>query len=337
MRPFLLATALALSLSSSPWTLTPSSMSVALSVAIDDAFVPETCENIAEPGDHLLVEYELTLKDGTVAASLKAPAPRLYVHLSSHDDATASPVIKGLKGVCKNATRVFRWDSAVGVDMSPVFAADTGPARLDVPVSLAVRVVHLTPQKDYHIFSVLKNGNLSHAMAIIDGHHGVNAVDEWGQTPLMIAMQRPRELLPVVAFLMNTRRPMVDVNMAKASGHTALFYAIEFGVPVEILTALLRRGADPNAASVAEGSRGNTPLHYACFLEKIRHAEALLEYGANPHAVNEHGQQPHHLLPTTVLPATKLRFQQVFNEAAQRLSTQLGSPSSSSSSQFGEL
>jgi molybdopterin converting factor small subunit len=41
MRPFLLATALALSLSSSPWTLTPSSMSVALSVAIDDAYAPE--------------------------------------------------------------------------------------------------------------------------------------------------------------------------------------------------------------------------------------------------------------------------------------------------------
>ena len=324
----LFATALALSLSS-PWATTTTTV---LSVTIDDEFVPETCENIAEPGDHLLVEYELTRKDGTVAASLKAPVPRLYVHLS-HDDASASPVIKGLKGTCKNATRVFRWESALGADFSPVFTATSDLSRIDEPVSLAVRVVHLTPQKDYQIFASIKGGNLSQAMAIIDGHNGVNAVDEWGQTPLMIAMQRPRELLPVVAFLMNTRRPMVDVNTAKASGHTALFYAVEFGVPAEILKALLRRGADPNVASIAEGSRGNTPLHYACFLEKLKHAEALLEYGANPYAVNEHGQQPFQLLPTSILPASKLRFQQAFNEAAQRLITQLGS----SSPQQGEL
>ena len=59
-----------------------------------------------------------------------------------------------------------------------------------------------------------------------------------------------------------------------------------------ILQALLRRGADPNVAVLQEGSKGNTPLHFACLLEKHKHAEMLLEYGANPLAVNQHGQTP---------------------------------------------
>jgi len=153
-------------------------------------------------------------------------------------------------------------------------------------------------------------------------------MDEWGQTPLMLALSRPRELLSVVAFLMNTRRPMVDVNLAKASGFTALFYAVEHNLPVEILKALLRRGGDPNMAATSEGSIGNTPLHYACFLEKLKHAEALLEYGANPFATNQHGQNPFQLIPVNMLKSSKLAFQKIFQAAESRLSHQIGGPSS---------
>jgi ankyrin repeat protein len=53
------------------------------------------------------------------------------------------------------------------------------------------------------------------------------------------------------------------------------------------MQALLRKGADPNVVIRQDGARGNTPLHFACMLEKPTHAELLLAYGANPGAVNE--------------------------------------------------
>jgi ankyrin repeat protein len=50
----------------------------------------------------------------------------------------------------------------------------------------------------------------------------------------------------VFALLMNSMRPTVDVNYAKASGYTALIYAVQYST-AETVRALLRRGADPNA------------------------------------------------------------------------------------------
>ena len=63
----------------------------------------------------------------------------------------------------------------------------------------------------------------------------------------------------------------------------------------------------------SQGSRGNTPLHFACLLEKSQTAEALLEYGANPYAENEHGLIPFQLIPKEALRSTKLHFQKIFN------------------------
>ena len=294
------------------------------SVTIHDVYVPETCENIAEVGDHLLIEYELAHSNGTTAAALTAPQQRFYIKLSSADH----PVMKGLKGICKNGTRTLEWAKGMALDFTPIFQLGTGGGTAEDAFRLTVKVVHLTRQQDFQIFAALES-NLSLALDMIEMHHGVNAVDEWGQTPLMIALRRSRDLMSVVAFLMNTRRPMVDVNLAKASGHTALFYAVEHA-PVDIMTALLRRGADPNVASIAEGSRGNTPLHYACFLEKPKHADTLLEYGANPYTKNEHGLNPFQLIPKDAVRSTKLHFQRIFQEAEKKLNTQLGGGGGSS-------
>ncbi len=278
----------------------------------------------------MLVEFDLKSANGTTLAALTSPDALLYIQLSNFD----APIMKGLKGMCMNATREFHWESPTGIDFTPIFQSDSPYSRMNEALSLQVRVVNLTPSKDFQIFASLKGGNLPQVMDLIDAHLGVNAVDEWGQTPLMIALTRPRELLPVVAFLMNTRRPMVDVNMAKSNGFTALFYAVEHALPVEIVKALLRRGADPNAVATSDGSRGNTPLHYACFLEKLKHAEALLEYGANPYATNEHGQNPFQLIPESTVPSSKLYFQKIFHDAAKRMSSIL---SSSSTTREGEL
>lgn len=102
------------------------------------------------------------------------------------------------------------------------------------------------------------------------------------------------------------------------SGFTAVFYAVEKAEP-SILQALLRRGADPNAVVAQDGSRGNTPLHFACMLEKVKHAELLLEYGAQPFVYNEHGQTPFNLIPADAVRSTKLYFKTMFESAHAKL------------------
>jgi len=54
-------------------------------------------------------------------------------------------------------------------------------------------------------------------------------------------------------------------------------------------------------------------LHYACLLEKPKHAEALLEFGANPFAVNEFGLTPLQLLPNDAVRSVKIQFKKVFD------------------------
>ncbi len=62
-------------------------------------------------------------------------------------------------------------------------------------------------------------------MELVDSNAGVNAVDQFGNSALMAAVQAGPKMHMVVATLLNAWKPKVDVNFAKPSGHTALFYA----------------------------------------------------------------------------------------------------------------
>lgn len=61
-----------------------------------------------------------------------------------------------------------------------------------------------------------------------------------------------------------------------------------------------------------QGSKGNTPLHFACLFEKYKHAELLLEFGALPNAVNQHGKTPLQLVPADAVRSTKVFFKKMF-------------------------
>jgi Ankyrin repeats (3 copies)/Ankyrin repeat len=290
------------------------------SARVRDVYFPEHCDNIAEPTDHLLIEYRFLYANGSSVPGGEIVAPSQLFHVQLTND--EAPIMRALKGMCPNSTREIHWDLSLGVDFSPIFGVYSEHSKESESLSVRIRVVNVTPQSDFQIFDALRT-NLSLALDMILEHRGVNAVDEWGVSPLMIAMT-DKKMQPVIAYLMNTRKPMVDVNYAKSSGFTALFYAVEHA-DASIVLALLRRGADPNAASIAESSKGNTPLHYACLLEKIKHAEVLLQYGANPFATNQYGQNAFQVIPGDAVRSTKLAFQKIFQEAEEKLRNQIGS------------
>jgi ankyrin repeat protein len=50
----------------------------------------------------------------------------------------------------------------------------------------------------------------------------------------------------------------------------------------------------------------------ACLLEKRKAAELLLEFGANPIALNAYGQTPVQMVPASAVPSNKLYFRKLF-------------------------
>lgn len=279
-----------------------------------DVFVPDNCDSFAQPGDHVLVEFELFYSNGTVAQSAKRPDQ--LVHFVVQEGAVSvsdsDSIIKSIKGMCKGGSRRFTWSTAFQANFRPIISVSSLFSNLYEPMSAILKMDQITRSEDYAIFDALKANNSTLVLDMIDAHIGVNSVDAWGQTPLMIATVTGNA--KVIAALLNARRPSVDVNMARPSGATALFSAIEHAPPM-IVQALLRRGADPNLAMISEDSFGNTPLHYACLLERTKHAELLLDYGANPFAVNKYQNTPLQLLPSDIPTSSKLYFRKIFEDA----------------------
>jgi len=120
-----------------------------------------------------------------------------------------------MKGMCLNSTRVVTWSNdVVEVDFHPIYPDKGHLDDVDEIFSLKIHLIHITSPEDYQIFDALKNENISLAIDFIDQHIGINAIDEWGQTPLMYATHRG--ILPLFAALLNARKPKVDVNVAKS-------------------------------------------------------------------------------------------------------------------------
>jgi hypothetical protein len=187
----------------------------ALNFEMQDLQVADNCPVPAKPGDHLLFEYAFIFGNGT-ESNVKVRAPNQLFHLIlEHGD--SSDVHVGMKGMCANSTRLLKWPVVEGANFRP-FLELSSAAMLagESGLSLEIRMHHITEPRDYGIFDALRSGNHSMLFDLIEEGKGINAIDEWGQTPLMIATQR--DLIQMVAGLLNARRPKVDVNIAKSVG-----------------------------------------------------------------------------------------------------------------------
>eukprot|EP01037_Dinobryon_pediforme_P029525 gene29525-33199_t len=184
---------------------------VAANYRTQDIFIPYECDRVVGPGDHVLLEYRAYFSNGTLATSHTKPSILIHAQVTAQEDL---PVLQALKGTCKNATRRIIWDDASTLNTLPIFLnADAGVQRAEQGVYIDLTIEHITTAEEYEIFAAMRQGNYSSALDLIDNHVGVNAVDEWGHTPLMVAVQINR--MDVVAALLNTRLPRVDINAAK--------------------------------------------------------------------------------------------------------------------------
>ncbi len=118
-----------------------------------------------------------------------------------------------MKGMCQNASRSLQFYSAKEANLNPLLFSTLLSEVGNVALDVIIHVQYITKQEDYQIFDALKS-NFSRVLDLIDEQKGVNAMDEWGQTPLMIAVSN-NNMSPIFAALMNARRPKVDVNIAK--------------------------------------------------------------------------------------------------------------------------
>lgn len=101
-----------------------------------------------------------------------------------------------------------------------------------------------------------------------------------GRTPLMTAFTRLGLIPETVKLFIEAKIPVDDTDK---NGESALFYAIRAKAPANVVSWLLKSGADPNRFN----NKGKTPLAYA--LDKPEIFALLTDNGANINARDKDG------------------------------------------------
>lgn len=180
---------------------------------------PHGCDAFAAHSDHLLLAYSVHLEGRPPIAGANPPDALLHVQLEPALDHLM------IKGLCLNGTRQVVWSSAKDLNLQPFAHFDADSEEFSsTPLILTVTLHHLTSTRDYEVFDAFRIGNASRVLSLIDEHVGINAVDEFGSTLLMMASQAGD--IQVVAALLNTRRPTVEINTAKSVRSSRLLQSI---------------------------------------------------------------------------------------------------------------
>ena len=57
----------------------------------------------------------------------------------------------------------------------------------DVTMEVTIKIHEITSEQDFVIFKEINEHQFGEVLTLLEHHRGVNAVDPWGQTPLMLA------------------------------------------------------------------------------------------------------------------------------------------------------
>jgi ankyrin repeat protein len=143
------------------------------------------------------------------------------------------------------------------------------------------------------LLAIASSNNYSRAQEAIQLGADVNAKDEFGNTPVMLAVMSHQ---PELADLLIQHG--ADVNAKDIDGRTALHYAVARD-RADIVRLLIERGADVNARDSTQGlvltplrTCGATPLHWAALLSNEDIGRQLIEHGADMNAKDINGRTP---------------------------------------------
>lgn len=117
----------------------------------------------------------------------------------------------------------------------------------------------------------------------------INAQNNLGFTALHFLCAYDRTQL--LTNLFESKGDAIEIDLQNKDGNTACFIAASNNAP-EALYLLLQNNADPHIAN----SRGQTPLHFACFKGNLTCVELLLESGAKVDALDLKNRTPMHYL-----------------------------------------
>lgn len=128
-------------------------------------------------------EYNLTYSNGSQGPYVLAPHPLFYLHLLN---TTISAELSPLIGVCLHDSITVSLEGEKAVDISPIVTSRI-QLTSDVTMDLLITIHEITSDEDFAIFKALQENRTGEVYFMLEHHRGVNAVDQWGQTPLMLA------------------------------------------------------------------------------------------------------------------------------------------------------
>ncbi|CAB0042890.1 unnamed protein product [Trichogramma brassicae] len=185
------------------------------------------------------------------------------------------------------------------------------------------------------LHSALERGDKNSSESLLRSGVDPNAANSEGSTPLHVICKRGHDddLLALFFKINDDKKQTVQIDARDKSGNTPLHLALERGHK-KAIEALLRRGADPNAANEegstslhvifkstelfndvlpkmlfelshdkyrpvqvnAQDKLGNAPLHLAMDYGYAHLIELFLREGADPNLANAEGRTPLHVV-----------------------------------------
>jgi hypothetical protein len=115
--------------------------------------------------------------------------------------------------MCPHEIRKLQFSSWSKSSFHPLSLPSSVVAAIDEPVTIVVHVYAVTTAQSYSIFEAISSKDFGTALDLLSDHIGVNAVDEWGQSPLIVSIINRHT--PLIAALLNAHHPKVDVNYTK--------------------------------------------------------------------------------------------------------------------------
>ena len=126
--------------------------------------------------------------------------------------------------MCRNGTRRLTFSNIEDAEFGPILFRDK-IMDLEEQISIEFHLEHITSPTQYQIFDALESNNVSMTLSLIEAHIGINAVDQWGQNPLIIAVAK--NSITIISTLLNAFDPKIDINYAKSVSTTHI-YLIQF-------------------------------------------------------------------------------------------------------------